>query len=179
MFGPLGSAVLSLSNPKALASSAGAPGSNTRLQTVKLYPITVRTPHGNAAIHFTRKETRKRHFPLTFRPILFIQQFVSHLVSQHVYKCVLLIDHIRTALSALGGLLQNISYPPTFLLIHWTVCPLHVLLKSKSKNTKTRRQNMTTTHSGTVTNEQKTTWPQALSSILERLMSVPEDPKLK
>lgn len=38
---------------------------------------------------------------------------------------------------------------------------------------------MTTTHSGTVTNEQKTTWPQALSSILERLMSVPEDPKLK
>lgn len=39
-------------------------------------------------------QARKRHFPLTFRPISFIQQFVSHLVSQHVYKCVLLIDHI-------------------------------------------------------------------------------------
>lgn len=38
---------------------------------------------------------------------------------------------------------------------------------------------MKTIHSDRRSNEHKTTWPQAPSSDLERLMSVSEDPKLK
>ena len=41
------------------------------------------------------------------------------------------------------------------------------------------RQSMKTTCSDTGKNKQKTTWPRAPSSISERLMSAPEDPKLK
>lgn len=40
-------------------------------------------------------------------------------------------------------------------------------------------QSMKTTYGDTGQNKQKTTWPRALSSISERLMSAPEDPKLK
>lgn len=65
------------------------------------------------------------------------------------------------------------------LIIHWTVCPLHVLLKSKSKNTKTRRQNMTTTHSGTVTNEQKNNMASGTEQYLGKINECSRRPQIK
>lgn len=53
MFGPLGSAVLALSNPGAFTSSAGACRTNTRRRTVKTHLVTERRADWEAVIRFT------------------------------------------------------------------------------------------------------------------------------
>lgn len=54
--GPSGSAAPLLSNPKALISSSGAPGSNPRHRTVKTHLVTERRSHWEAVIQFTSKK---------------------------------------------------------------------------------------------------------------------------
>ncbi len=58
-------------------------------------------------------------------------------------------------------------------------CPCYLEIKEQKHENLGERKKMKTTHSDTRKNKQKTTRPQALSSFSERLMSVPEDPKLK
>lgn len=94
MLGPMGSAAPLLSNPEALASSPGAPGSNTRRRTVKNHPVMERGSHREAAIQFVSENRgTKGHFALTFATNLITQQLiVSYNAFQHVYEC-LLADH--------------------------------------------------------------------------------------
>lgn len=178
--GPLGSAAPLLSNPGALASSPGAPGSNTRHRTVEAHLVTERRSRREAVIQFISEKGGQRG------TLLWLLGTICSLSS---LLCLTL--HFRTFINVCptywpymnstersGRLVtkQHMSYP-CMLKEHWIACPLHFLLKSLSINM--WRRSMKTTHSDTGSNEQKTTWPRAPSIILERLMSVPEDPKLK
>lgn len=155
--------------------SPGAYGSKARHRIVKRHLVMRRR---DCTEQLWSSLGRKRHFALTFRPYVFPQHFiVSQFASHHVYECVLFTFCTEAALSFPGGLLQNNTVHVLHVLTIQIVHSLYVLFKSKSKNTKTAE----TESENTVrpTNEKKTTWPQALSSILQRLMSVPKDPKLK
>lgn len=95
MLGPMGFAAPLLSNPEALASPPGAPGSNTWLRTVKTHLVMKRGSQREAAIQFVSENRgTKGPFALTFATNLLTQQLiVSYSAFQHVCECV---SHLLT-----------------------------------------------------------------------------------
>lgn len=132
-----------------------------------------------AVIQFTgKKERQKSHFALTFRTNVFTQQFLVSYFHRSMFTNVSYFLTIHELHSGLWEACCSTTYFMSYMLTARTSCILF-FLKSKSKNMRMETKDESNVASVSGKNKHKTTWPQALSSMLERLMSVPEDPKLK